>query len=1037
MKNCIFEIRNHAKKRLIMHYLSLFKRVVSVTMLLIVSLCGVGLQAQDKQDNRSVERVKKQLGQWETVFPQWKHVGKIAIDSVFLDSKNKLIKVFFSRPLSYIPAREEQVEQLLQSLKNSLSRKYRMHSIEVYCDNRLYESLIPNAFRNQLAADETRKPELTTKRVPLVWQVGRGIPEQGLYNSNIALWQSHGFYYESKLDRWEWQRARLFGTVEDLSTMSYVIPYLVPMLENSGAQVFLPRERDFQKYEVVVDNDGSTNNSEFIIQKSTVVINDFPGFKYCDTLYAGDNPFVKGSSLKVDLNEGEEIVYLPQFEADGNYGVYVAFQHSDDNSDQVVYTVTHSGGSTPIVVNQKMSGGTWVYLGNFYFKAGKNKSVGSVSVSRSNHSSGLISIDAVRFGGGMGNVARKPAGEQVANQWSLNDREQKPLVEKNENSELFKWKLSGKARYMEAARYYLQYAGFPDTLVYNLNENKNDYNDDYQSRGEWVNYLMGKPNGPTRNTDVEGLKIPVDLAFAFHTDAGVTPNDSIIGTLGIYSTWSMNGLFPNGKSRLASRDLTDLVQTQIVDDIQALYNPQWTRRAMWDRQYSEAWRPNVPVMLLELLSHQNSADMKLGLDPRFRFDVSRAIYKGILRFMASQNNTVYTVHPLPVNHFALTFIDENSVRLSWKPVIDPLEPTALPSKYKVYTRMGDNGFDNGVEVSDTFFVFKFSQANVIYSFKVAGVNDGGEGFSSEILSVGTASESKGVVLVVNGFDRVSAPEMFDHQGMGGIAWWNDQGVADKYEYGFTGFQYDFNRGSKWLDDDSPGWGASYANYEGLAVPGNSSDFPATHGKSILASGYSFVSVSDEVFEQPSFELHPFTAVDVIMGEEKSTKNLKDSTRMDFHIYTPGFMNKLEQLMNQGGRLFLSGAYLGSDLSIVPDSAATKFAARVLNFKWRTSHASSGNKIHSTDYVRNHLNVGFKYNAAYHPLVYTVENPDGIEPVGKNAVSAFRHADNGVSAGVLSNGTGKSLVLAIPFESIVDEQERHELMRQVLTFFEKK
>ena len=55
---------------------------------------------------------------------------------------------------------------------------------------------------------------------------------------------------------------------------------------------------------------------------------------------------------------------------------------------------------------------------------------------------------------------------------------------------------------------------------------------------------------------------------------------------------------------------------------------------MWDRQYSEAWRPNVPVMLLELLSHQNLADMRFGLDPRFRFDVSRAIYKGMLRFQA-------------------------------------------------------------------------------------------------------------------------------------------------------------------------------------------------------------------------------------------------------------------------------------------------------------------------------------------------------------------------------------------------------------------
>ncbi len=67
------------------------------------------------------------------------------------------------------------------------------------------------------------------------------------------------------LDRWEWQRAKLFGTVEDLSVMAYVIPYLTPMLENSGATVFLPRERDIQLNEVIVDNDRSTGRSEFVL----------------------------------------------------------------------------------------------------------------------------------------------------------------------------------------------------------------------------------------------------------------------------------------------------------------------------------------------------------------------------------------------------------------------------------------------------------------------------------------------------------------------------------------------------------------------------------------------------------------------------------------------------------------------------------------------------------------------------------------------------------------------------------------------------
>ena len=79
-----------------------------------------------------------------------------------------------------------------------------------------------------------------------------------------------------------------------------------------------------------------------------------------------------------------------------------------------------------------------------------------------------------------------------------------------------------------------------------------------------------------------------------------------------------------------SHDLTDLIQSNIVRDVRTLYEPQWTRRGKWNQSYYEARVPRVPTMLLELLSHQNFADMRYGLDPRFRFTVSRAIYKGML-----------------------------------------------------------------------------------------------------------------------------------------------------------------------------------------------------------------------------------------------------------------------------------------------------------------------------------------------------------------------------------------------------------------------
>ncbi len=226
---------------------------------------------------------------------------------------------------------------------------------------------------------------------------------------------------------------------------------------------------------------------------------------------------------------------------------------------------------------------------------------------------------------------------------------------------------SGYPRFCEGARYWLQWSGFPED-VYTPKQGKDDYRDDYMSRAHWVNALIG---GTERLPEGEGKGIPVDLAFAFHSDAGVRLNDDIIGTLGIYCTQDSDGEFEGKVTRMRSRDLTDIVMTQIVGDIRALYEPDWSRRGMWDRAYYEARIPNVPTMLLELLSHQNFADMRYGLDPGFRFTVCRAIYKAMLRYLSDQYSEAYVVQPLPRRRQqsrAVVARDARSARTYGRPV---------------------------------------------------------------------------------------------------------------------------------------------------------------------------------------------------------------------------------------------------------------------------------------------------------------------------------------------------------------------------------
>lgn len=998
------------------------------------------------------QKILKKLERWVSPFPEWKHTGRFSPDSVSVHPGEKKLEVFFTPVLSHIPVREEHLLRLGQSVRELLGRKYRDYAVVMYAGDRRVEELVPNYFRVSLPGDPSRRVTGGKEmRIPLVRKAGAQPHDAGLYNNNIALWSSHGWYYESKLDRWEWQRARLFGTVEDIYTKGYVMPFLVPMLENSGATVLLPVERDWQPREVIVDNDVSTCGGEVILPPGRECRGIPKGFMVADTLFPGQNPFEAGTSLLYGATPGDsdEVLFSASPEP-GEYAVYLSWQRFPESCQEVRVTVAYSGGSDTLMVNQRIGGGTWTYLGTYHFGLTEGRAsaddgsgspvvggFGEVSVSLSGKNGEVISVDAVRFGGGMGNVARRPADAVIPNQKSLADGSAASGEVATLDPTQFSWKTSGKSRYREGARYYLQYAGFPDTLVYSLNEEKNDYNDDYMSRGEWVNYLVGSPAGPTKNRNAQGLGIPVDLAFAFHTDAGITSGDSVIGTLGIYSTWTDKGIFPDGSSRMTSRDLTDLIQTQIVEDIRTLYKPDWTRRALWDRQYSEAWRPNVPVMLLELLSHQNLADMRFGLDPRFRFDVSRAIYKGMLRFLAFREGRPYMVQPLPVSHFALRQREKGMLELSWEPVADPLEPTAIPGGYKVYRRSGDKGWDQGVAVTKPSLTIPLPAGEAPCDYKVTALNGGGESFPGEILSAGVVENAKGTVLIVNAFDRVCGPAIFDTPERAGIEWWHDRGVPWLRETTFIGDQYDFTRKKPWTDDDNPGWGSSFTDMEDLLIPGNSFDFSQIHGRAFNQCGYSYVSVSDEVFAREDFDASGYAAVDILLGEEKSTPSLKDSDVADFTIYTPGFMRKIGEIAEAGGNILITGAYPGSELMESGDSLALRFAAEKLHFQPRTGHASRTGDFYSTDYGRAWFSLRGKFTTGYSPEIYGVESPDGIEPAGKEAFTAFRYGDNHISAGVAWKGPYRTLVLGFPLETIGDEETRTALVKQILEFFETK
>ena len=945
--------------------------------------------------------------------------GKVEVDGITADYATKTLTVDISAAYADVPFTRSAIEALKQNMRRTAGPQFADYEVRLTIAGNDIKLYLPE-YDSRYARQASRFVVDTDKHF-----------DKGLDGKIIAMWQSHGWYFEPKLNRWEWQRARVWQTVEDLYTQSYVVPYLMPMLENSGAYVMCPRERDMHSTEVIVDNDAALAQNGYREHRGSEAwqTGRDAGFAYRRAQYVGyENPFAEGTYRQVPTTSKPKHATTAHWAADmpeaGTYAIYVSYKSLPQSITDATYVVNSLEGRREIKVNQRMGGGTWIYLGKFPLQKGHNADV--VTLSNVSKERGVVTADAVKIGGGMGNVSRRVEppvpGETMPYEY--------------DSAIDYRYQSSRYPRFTEGARYWLQWAGAPDS-VYSLSHLTNDYNDDFRSRAEWVNWVAG---GSSVLPERRGLAIPVDMAFAFHSDAGTTPDDRIIGTLGIYMTNNF-GNYADGTPRNYSRLLTDAVMTNVVNDIRAQYEPHWTRRGMWDKSYYEARVPEVPTMLLELLSHHNFADMKYGLDPTFRFTVSRAIYKGILQFLSSRDGREFEVQPLPVNSFAITPEGGNRFRLQWEATPDTLTVGgAMPCRYIVEERVAGDAFRRVAIVDNPHYEVSVEEG-IVRSYRIIAENAGGRSFPSEVLAVGVAPESKGMVMVVNGFTRVSAPSWFEtnrsKDQLAGFIDKKDSGVPYIEDISYVGSQFEFRRSEPWHDDDSSGFGASDANYETQVTAGNTFDYASMHGEAIMAAGYSFVSASVQSVAE-GLPLGNYCVTDFIFGKQRETRLGRGAVPNRYKIFTPAVIKAITEYTAAGGNVLVSGSYVASDIWDRPErnQVETDFARNVLGYRWRMSQAEASGRFYSTETAIPAFKRGTESRFATEPnaRMYSVESPDGILPSGKNGITVLKYTDNNMSAAVASDmGTYRSVVVGFPFETIEDAAVRNLLMKNVLNY----
>ena len=84
--------------------------------------------------------------------------------------------------------------------------------------------------------------------------------------------------------------------------------------------------------------------------------------------------------------------WTPNVAQAGSYEVYATWTSHANRASDATYTVTHTGGATPVTVNQQLAGGEWNLLGTFSLQPGT-----AHKVTLSDQANGYVIADAVRL----------------------------------------------------------------------------------------------------------------------------------------------------------------------------------------------------------------------------------------------------------------------------------------------------------------------------------------------------------------------------------------------------------------------------------------------------------------------------------------------------------------------------------------------------------------------------------------------------------------------------------------------------------------
>jgi len=225
-------------------------------------------------------------------------------------------------------------------------------------------------------------------------------------------------------------------------------------------------------------------------------------------------------------------------------------------------------------------------------------------------------------------------------------------------------------------------------------------------------------------------------------------------------------------------------------------------------------------------------------------------------------------------------------------------------------------------------------------------------------------------------------------------------------------------------------------FDRISGTNNTFDFILEHGPAIHAAGYYFDSASNEAIISKRIDLNSYKIVDWILGEEGTATGTFSAQEQEL----------IEDYLQQGGKLFISGSEIGYDLDEKGSSLDLIFYEKILKADYITDAAAGKQGTYSVQGTSGSFLEGVKLNFDDGSQgTYDVDWPDGIKPQAQAELilkyDGTDYASSG-GAGISYRGwfgnsfqEGALVYLAFGFESIYPAASRNETMLKILNYLE--